>query len=119
LTPIAPDEEVHRTFPEDEWGPENEFSFYIGESIYKTADIYIGEDSTVYVRRTQGFDRRDNYDPLSRSTVPLTYSARTEPFDIVLRGMGSLVVSCARFNPPSAIQGDGMVVVSESSGAVP
>lgn len=103
-------------FPATEWGTGTEYQFYIGEEIFETIDLDIGQDSLVEVRREKGFKRFDAYDPLASSVVPITFMERTEPFDLVFKGMGTIGVRCQSLPITSGQSGQGMVVVSKIAG---
>ena len=103
-------------FPQTEWGTASEFQFYIGEEIFQIIDLDVGQDSLVEVQREQGFRRYVAYDPLAASVVPVTFTARTEPFDLVFKGIGTIGVSCQTLPETSGQAGEGMVVVAKEIG---
>ena len=96
-----------------------EFRFYIGEEVFRTIDLDISQDSLVQVQRQQGFTAFDDLDTLAHSSVPVTFTARTEPFDIVVKGIGTLKVSCQSLDDPGALEGTSFVVVEEATGLAP
>lgn len=113
---INPSDAKGVQFPQTEWGTASEFEFYIGEEIFKTLELDVGQDSLVEVRREQGFKRFTIYNPLAASVVPVTFTARTEPFDLVFKGIGTLGVSCRTLPETSGQAGEGMVVVDKVTG---
>jgi len=113
---INPDDVKGVQFPQTEWGTASEIEFYIGEEIFEILDLDVGQDSLVEVRREQGFKRFAAYDPLADSVVPVTFTTRTEPFDIVFKGIGTIGVSCQILPETSGQAGEGMVVVDKVMG---